>query len=476
MSPFSVHSHNRASHVCEKTTRYEPDDASREGVGRGCIGTLFADRDVMHARLCVPWLLAATFVATACGDSLSSVPPKSSPSPTPTSTPTPEPTARGVFVYVANPDAKTVSGFSVGRSTGALTPLASSPTTLPGKPVALAIDGQARFAHVGLRGSPDALATYSIDGQTGALTAVPSSGLASPRFSLEPGYSSCSAEHPILSSIVAHPSGRFVYVTFDGDECICGVDAWILTYAVDSATGRLTQLDLPSRGVGKAGHGDVRPFGSSAVSVVSGPYLYATNRGVSRGGAEACDVSSLLAGFSVDPGSGELRRLGGTPFAEGSPNGGDGHLRLALKPQGDFLYLARQHDTVQFKPDSATGTLAQRGSSPLIGPAAFSPAGRLYSAASSGGVSGLQVFEIQPGNGSLLPKPDAFSATQGAVSAIAIDSSGRFLYAVQSESGVVSAFAIDAATGRLQPGVPTVVGTESVTSPDFRVIAIANVP
>jgi 6-phosphogluconolactonase (cycloisomerase 2 family) len=69
---------------------------------------------------------------------------------------------------VVNPDAKTIAGFSVDQSTGALTPLTSSPTTVTGPPVALAIDSQARFAYVGMRGQPDVLVTCAIDRQTGA--------------------------------------------------------------------------------------------------------------------------------------------------------------------------------------------------------------------------------------------------------------------------------------------------------------------
>jgi 6-phosphogluconolactonase (cycloisomerase 2 family) len=393
--------------------------------------------------------------------------------------PTPEKPAP-VFAYVVNPDAKTVAGFSVDQSTGALTPLTSAPTTVTGAPVALVIDSQARFAYIGMRGQPDVLATYAIDRQTGTLTLVPSSALTAPPIAPEqrPGWN-LGSERLILSSVVLDPSGRFAYVTFDYycDLCICGVEAWIFTYAVDSVTGMLTKLVFPPLSAGKAGHGDVPPVGVSVVSVVTGAHLYTTSLGVHRGGVEECDVPSDLRGFSIDPSSGALRELRGSPFAEGHPNDREGHRGLALRPAGDLLYLARQQDTVQFRVSAATGALTKRStqSSP-IGPAAFSPAGRLYAAVGAG----VRAFEIQADTGDLIAAtgPNGLVATPGLVSAIAIDSSGRYLYAVQAAAGVVSAFTIDAATGELRSaaGAPTAVGVESAAVSDFRTVAIANVP
>jgi hypothetical protein len=192
-------------------------------------------------------LLSTAVLAIACGDS---TPPEPSPTatPTPVPTPTPEPPAPGTFVYLTNPDASTIAGFGVGGSTGALTPLSSSPTTLSGSPVALAIAAQARFAYVGLRGAPDALVTYAIDRQTGALAAVPGSGLAAPPITAELGRGvPQAAERLTLASLVLHPSCRFAYATFDYTcyDCICGVEAWLYVYGVDSSTGILTKLDLP---------------------------------------------------------------------------------------------------------------------------------------------------------------------------------------------------------------------------------------
>jgi 6-phosphogluconolactonase (cycloisomerase 2 family) len=420
-------------------------------------------------------LVLVSVLSIACGDSTHAPDPDLSAEPIPT--PTPARPGPRTFVYLANPVAGTIAGFGVDRSTGGLTPLASSPVKPSGMPVALAIDAQARFAYVGLRQGAEALAAYAIDGETGALTKVPWSGLTPPPITddvSEDGF----AERLDVADIVLHPSGRFAFVTYDYScaRCICGVEAWLYVYAVDPETGALNALGYPPVDLGRAGRGDNRPQGVSAVSVISGSYLYTASRGVTWGGAEGCSVDSELKGFAVSAETGRPRALPGGAFAYGFPNDGEGHRWLLAGPEGTSLFLGRQQDTLRFK-IKTNGVLKERGVSPRIGPAAWSPSGRVYSAASDDALAGVQVLEVQPETGDLVPMAGGFVATAGTVSTLAIETSGRFLYAAQSASGWLSAFAIDSATGHLQPvpGSPMPVGIE-LESADFRVVAIANVP
>jgi 6-phosphogluconolactonase (cycloisomerase 2 family) len=337
----------------------------------------------------------------------------------------------------------------------------------------LTIDSQRRLIYVGLRDGPNALVTYAIDGWTGTLTPVPCSELAAPPTTELPG-SPQPGERLTFAGIVFHPSVHLAYVAFDYyyDYGICGVETWIFAYSVDAAAGRLTRLDLPPVSVGRTGDGDIPPDGLSAVSSIAGSYLYATNRG-SPGGV--CPMNSELSGFEVDSASGRLRRLH-APFPIGSPNDGDGHRWLLLAPPGDVLYIARQQDTVQYEIQAARGALQERGTSPRVGPAMFSPAGRLYSAVGIDDVPGVRVFEVEPSTRALVPVSNGFAATQSPVGSLAIDSSGRFLCAVQSEAGMLSVFTIDTASGRPQPasGPPTLVGSDRF-DPDFRIVAIADI-
>jgi 6-phosphogluconolactonase (cycloisomerase 2 family) len=289
---------------------------------------------------------------------------------------------------------------------------------------------------------------------------VPSSGRPAPNVTGEHG--------PLYpSAILLHPSGRLAYVTFSYVTTECADDTLIYVYAVDPASGMLTKLGLAPQSVGQ---------GWGAASVVlsaSGARLYSASGGDFEN--NVCTVAPGMRGFAVDAGSGELRELAGSPFAQGTRD--DGYSWLGLRPTGDFLYLAHQSGTSWFKVNAATGAVMNQGmaSYSLPGVAAFSPSGRLYSAAAESLTWGVRAFDVQPDTGALSPIRGAPFATPSYVKAIAIDSTGRFLFAAQPWGGVISAFAIDAGTGSLTPvpGSPAAMGTE--LSDDVAIV-IVNVP
>ena len=78
------------------------------------------------------------------------------------------------FAYVANINDNTVSGYSIDRKTGALTPVPGSPFATGILPFSVAVDPMAQFAYVTNRNS-NTVSGYSIDRKTGALTPVPGS-------------------------------------------------------------------------------------------------------------------------------------------------------------------------------------------------------------------------------------------------------------------------------------------------------------
>jgi 6-phosphogluconolactonase (cycloisomerase 2 family) len=386
-------------------------------------------------------------------------------------------------VYVVNPGDGTISGFSAGESTGALTPLVVSPFTFTSRPTALAIDSAGRFAYVATPGSPDALTTYAIDRQTGALTAVPSSGRPMPSLTV-------AGEHGALYlySIVLHPSGRLAYVLGEYDNYMCAVSAVIYTYAVDPSTGTLTQLDVQPQGVGEGWF----PAPARVALSASGAFLYSASKGTGGNGCnDDPDNFAALRGFAVRAGGGQLRELAGSPFASRYGEGpASYHYRwMGLRPAGDFLYLTAEDQTMRFKLDPATGAATLLGASPLtFGAAAFSPVGRLYADADEFPAWGLRAFDIQSDTGKMVP--GLLYETPSMVDTVAIDSSGRFLYATQpgvftkdptggvprqAPGAFVSAFAIDSTTGVLRPapGPPTPVGGYSASQPPS--LAIANV-
>jgi hypothetical protein len=82
----------------------------------------------------------------------------------------------GSFVYAADFRGR-VYGYRVNRDDGTLAPVPNSPLVIGGQAITTAIDPQGRVLYVGNNGD-DKLYVFSIDGTTGALTAVDGSPFA----------------------------------------------------------------------------------------------------------------------------------------------------------------------------------------------------------------------------------------------------------------------------------------------------------
>ena len=112
---------------------------------------------------------------------------------------------RAQFVYVANLADNTVSGYRIHRKTGALTPIPGSPFATGFSPYSVAVDPTGQFAYVANEsienyraGRPGTVSGYSIDRKTGALTPVPGSPFAG---------------GDVPRSVTVDPTGQFAYVT-----------------------------------------------------------------------------------------------------------------------------------------------------------------------------------------------------------------------------------------------------------------------
>ena len=84
-------------------------------------------------------------------------------------TPTSPKTLR--FAYVPNIFSNNVSAYTIDANTGALTAVVGSPFAAGTEPLAVTIDPTGKFAYVPNAGS-DNVSAYQIDANTGALTAV----------------------------------------------------------------------------------------------------------------------------------------------------------------------------------------------------------------------------------------------------------------------------------------------------------------
>jgi 6-phosphogluconolactonase len=214
--------------------------------------------------------------------------------------------------------------------------------------------------------------------------------------------------------------------------------------------------------------------------------------------------SDSLSGFAIDPGTGTLVPLAGSPFsAPGSPfavalhpsgrflyhsasssligsklvdlstgaltplgapvnTGSSGAVDIQIDPAGVFLYVVNTipNTLSAFRIDAVSGALTPVAGSPFAagaGPysATIDPTGRFLYAGNTSG-SGVSAFSIDRATGALSALPGSPFPTAATTRGVALDPAGRFLYAASGSDNTVSAFTIDASTGVLTtvPGSP----------------------
>jgi 6-phosphogluconolactonase (cycloisomerase 2 family) len=303
------------------------------------------------------------------------------------------------FVYVANSQANSVSGFTL-RSDGHLCPIAGAPVATGPYPVAMAVDPLKRFLYVANRDS-DGIMGFTI-GSQGTLTQLAAS----------------TATGHTPSALAVHPSGRYLYATHTGG----GPGLW--AYRIGTS-GDLTPLADSPIDVGEtiARRVQVHP---------SGRFLYVA-------------IVGAVAAVAIGP-QGELSPVPGSPFAaDEAPD-------LAMDPLGRFLFVPVSDYRTPLASDAvwvfsvgSAGDLKRAAKLPLTqvdSPtgAVVDPSGRfLYVAAHRGGrVLGLAIDST----GTLTPVPGSPFGAGSQPMSVAVDPSGRFVCAVDRVRNAVSSYEI----------------------------------
>jgi 6-phosphogluconolactonase (cycloisomerase 2 family) len=238
--------------------------------------------------------------------------------------------ATGTFAYVANSASGDVTVFSIDPTTGALSTVAGSPFAAGTVPISIAINPAGTFAYVANKNSND-ISAYAIDPTTGALTPVPGSPFANSAgfgsiqsitvnaagtfaygangwgpvsgFSIDPTSGALTAVpgSPFVSTagggqwVEINPAGTFAYLA-------TGNGGYVLTFSIDATSGALTQITGGSCGA----HSGVP--GVNYIKINSaGTYAYMANGLV-------LNVSVC----SIDPSSGALTDVPGSPFGVGA--------------------------------------------------------------------------------------------------------------------------------------------------------------
>ena len=312
------------------------------------------------------------------------------------------------------------------------------------------------------------ISSYRITATTGALT----------------GPTSTAPTGQAPSTVVAHPSGRFAYVTNGGSASANGVNPnSISVYKLDAISGAISGPTSTAPTSTAAGGS-----GSPPVSVIvhpSGRFVYVVNYGPSGG---STDVSV----YTVNGATGALAGPTSTADSAGAPP-----TAIAIDPAGKFAYV-----TYVFRPTTPVGNTyyeqvkvfaINASSGVLTGPTsglaagsspwsiAVEPTGKSAYVASRGSDE-LRTYGINATTGALTFLKS--TSVESKPASIAVDSRGRFLYVGKQDpfSNVnVGAYSIDVASGALSPagsvlvsgGAPGPIALVAEPQGDF-VYALAN--
>jgi 6-phosphogluconolactonase len=276
------------------------------------------------------------------------------------------------FVFVSDFQNGAVEAFTINSMSGALSAVAGSPFAAGPAPGAggLAIDPSTRYLYVTLMNS-SAVAGFTIAAGTGVLTPIPGSPFPA-------------GDTPIQA--IEDPSGKFLYVS-NLNDALGGISA----YTINPTTGALTPI------TGSPFPTQSNFPGPNRMAVGGGgKFLYVGMSGTSN-------ANNGVSAFAIDPNTGVLTQITGSPFPTGNDPQG-----IVSDPTGKFLYTANSQD----------GTLS--------------------------------AFTIDGSSGALTPVGSPYVTLSGP-EALAIDPGGQFLYVGENSTTGIEAFTINATSGALTP-------------------------
>jgi 6-phosphogluconolactonase len=183
-------------------------------------------------------------------------------------------------------------------------------------------------------------------------------------------------------------------------------------------------------------------FGASSVAVdPTGKFAYVTSIDD--------NVSGYVSGYAIDPNTGALTAISGSPFAAGVAP-----ISVAVDPTGRFAYVANgnSNNVSAYTIDPTTGALTVTSGSPFAtlgnpDSVTVDPTGR-FAYVAMAGFPGLFGYTIDPTTGALT----AISGSPfepGLAVSVAVDPTGKFAYTANHNYNNVSAFTINPTTGAL---------------------------
>jgi len=300
----------------------------------------------------------------------------------------------GTHLYVANQGSHDLSAYIINRTSGNLTQVAGSPFALVGTGSRVAVHPSGKFVYVtstSEKGGNFGINAFAVQ-SGGSLKAVPGSPF---------------GEALAPNAIAIEPHGKYLYVSANG--------AKVGGFTIDETSGALTPM--PGSPFPVATYAGCSVFcAESPIDLGVDPlgrYLYGTQTG-----------EQAVAGFKIDPTTGSLTNLPGSPYPEQSfcTNASivcNEPWKLSVDPSGKFIYVGDTdtNDFSIFKVNESTGVLSYAGASAntqggICVPYTVNvdPSGTfVYNLGETqtqcqGGHAVLG-FSINQGNGSLIPVP-----------------------------------------------------------------------
>ncbi len=226
----------------------------------------------------------------------------------------------------------------------------------------------------------------------------------------------------------------------------------VSAYVIDPQSGALTPV------AGSPFAAGVSPTGVAITP--DGKFAYVTNKFNAQHGLDG-DVS----GFAIDPTSGALRAVPGSPFATGKfPTG------VAITPNGKFAYVPawQSHSVFAYAIDAHTGALEKVKGSPFAGGGggdhsscgiAIDPTGTFAYTLNNNNLRQKNEafgYKIDATSGALTQVPGSPFAVGKDVRGIAVDPTGKFAYVTDEfepnkpeHNGKVYGYSIDPHSGTL---------------------------
>jgi 6-phosphogluconolactonase (cycloisomerase 2 family) len=352
----------------------------------------------------------------------------------------------GKFLYVAGRGGG-VAGFHVNAETGELGYVPGSPFKSGERTRCLTVHPSGKFVYASNAYTND-ISAYRIDQQTGTLTQLPNSPF--PAGEAGPFDDTITKLPDVLENkggmpyyIASHPSGKFVYVTNSQS-------ASISIFRVNETTGDLTLVGVPKET-------GLSPY---AVAVhPSGKYVFASTWG-----------GNDVYVYTVNLETGELEHVEGSPFG----TLGIKPLDINFNSDGTLVFVANNgsNNISIFDMDVHTGKL-------VLKDLGMTRAGAIdaevvtveqpvelvpnYAFAIDKASDSLISYRVDVETGDF--KEAARVKTGKQPVAVAQDPLNRFVYVANAGSSNVSAYAVEAATGKLSEveGSPYPVGEKPVS-------------